>query len=145
MRMSYWSSDVCSSDLAAVPEVTVTVAAADGKFTEDVVSDAQGGFTVETPGPGDYVVKVDPEKVPPGVRVPEKAEEGVSITLPSDKIVELKLRLTESVYGTILNQDGEAKTHVAGVQLVFTSSAGEFTASSEETTSDLKSLMLPSY
>src|SRR3546814_15642969 len=99
MRMSYWSSDVCSSDLAAVPEVTVTVASADGKFTEDVVSDAQGGFTVETPGPGDYVVKVDPEKVPPGVRVPEKAEEGVSITLPSDKIVELKLRLTESVHG----------------------------------------------
>src|SRR3546814_16756480 len=63
---------------AAVPEVTVTVASADGKFTEDVVSDAQGGFTVETPGPGDYVVKVDPEQVPPGVRVPQKAEEGVS-------------------------------------------------------------------
>lgn len=119
---------------AAVAEVPVTVASADGSFTQEVVSDTQGIFSIDTPGPGEYVASVDPENVPPGVKVPKKTEDGVSITLPSENILKLKLKLTESVRGTILNQAGADKTPVEGVEIIVESADGSFseTAVSDE-------------
>src|SRR3546814_1481701 len=48
MRISDWSSDVCSSDL------TVTVSGPDGPVT--LVTDAAGGYFVGELPPGDYTI-----------------------------------------------------------------------------------------
>ncbi|MDT0201304.1 ABC transporter permease subunit [Nocardioides sp. AE5] len=119
---------------AAVPEVPVAVTSEDGSFSTEAVTDAQGIFTVTTPGPGTYVATVDPDNVPPGVMVPERASEGISVTLPTESILEIQLRLTEAISGTILNQVGDAKDPVAGVPIVVESSDGSFneTATSDE-------------
>lgn len=112
---------------AAVPEVPVTVTSEDGSFTEEAVTDAQGIFRVDTPGAGTYTASVDPENVPPGVKVPDAAAQGRQITLPSDKILEIKLRLTESVHGTLLDQTGDDKAPVEGVSIVAEATDGSFT------------------
>lgn len=126
---------VRDSNGTAVAEVPVTVTSADGSFSKEVTSDTQGTFTVDTPGPGEYVATVDPDNVPAGVQVPDKASAGVSITLPSDAIVGIKLQLKESFHGTILNQDGNKKTPVEGVEVEVQSADGSF---SETAVSDDK-------
>lgn len=127
------TGSVRDSNGAAVAEVPVTVSSADGSFSEEATTDTQGTFTVDTTGPGEYVATVDPENVPAGVKVPEKAETGVTITLPSDDILSIKLQLSESVFGTILNQDGKGKTPVPDVDIVVESADGSF---SETATTD---------
>lgn len=127
------TGSVLDSNGAAIAEVPVIVTSADGKFTKEVTTDTQGTFTVKTPGPGDYIAKVDPENVPEGVEVPDDAKKGVPVTLPTDAILKLKLKLSESVHGTILNQEGDKKDPVEGVDVVVESSDGAFT---ETATSD---------
>lgn len=128
---------------AAVAEVPVVVASEDGSFTEETVTDAQGIFRVETPGPGTYIASIDPEDVPPGVRVPEAAQEGRSITLPSDQILEITLRLTESVQGTLLDQEGDDKAPVEGVSVVVESADGAFTETAVSDPDGKWSVFLP--
>lgn len=127
------TGSVVDSNGAAVAEVPVTITSADGKFKKKTTSDTQGTFTVDTPGPGDYTAKVDKKNLPPGVQVPKSAAKGTTITLPSDDIVKIQLKLSEAVHGTILNQDGTEKTPVEGVSVVVESTDGSFT---ETATSD---------
>lgn len=127
------TGSIVDTNGAAVAEVPVTVTSADGKFKKKVTSDAQGTFIVETPGPGEYTAKVDAKNLPPGVRIPDKSKQGKTITLPSDELVKIQLSLSESVHGTILNQEGSDKTPVEGVQIDVESTDGSF---SETATSD---------
>ncbi|WP_235734844.1 branched-chain amino acid ABC transporter permease [Nocardioides alcanivorans] len=121
------TGSVTDTNGAAVAEVPVVVTSVDGEFTAEAVTDTQGIFTVQTPGPGDYVATVDPDNVPPGVKVPDAAAEGVRITLPSDDIMAIRLRLVESVRGTLLDQEGDDKAPVEGVSIVVEATDGSFT------------------
>jgi len=59
---------------AGVPGVRVAVVAVDGSTTLDAVSDADGRWLVELPGPGAYRVELDTETLPEGIglRDPER-------------------------------------------------------------------------
>jgi branched-chain amino acid transport system permease protein len=47
--------------------VQVTVETADGEEVDQVESDENGRWSVELPGPGQYVVSIDAEALPEGV------------------------------------------------------------------------------
>jgi neutral amino acid transport system permease protein len=49
--------------------VTVTVEAAAGTVVDTVQTDADGRFTVDVPGPGQYVVSLDDKDLPDGVKL----------------------------------------------------------------------------
>lgn len=50
-----------------VPGVAVRVTTADGAVIGEAVTDADGTYTIALPGPGDYVLSIDPGSLPDGV------------------------------------------------------------------------------
>lgn len=92
-----------------VEGAAITVTAQEGQFSVEATTDAQGTFVAAVEGPGAYLVTVDPESVPEGVNVPQRAAtEGIRATVPEgdDGTVTIELRRAESVRGT-LTSDGE--------------------------------------
>jgi len=60
-----------------VEDATVSVASANGEFTEEAVTDAKGNWAVYLPGPGAYSVKLHTDTLPQGV----EPREGISTEL----------------------------------------------------------------
>lgn len=60
-----------------VEDATISVASADGEFTEEAVTDAKGNWAVYLPGPGSYSVKLHTDTLPQGV----EPREGISTEL----------------------------------------------------------------
>lgn len=60
-----------------VEGATISVASADGEFTEEAVTDAKGNWAVYLPGPGSYSVKLHTDTLPQGV----EPREGISTEL----------------------------------------------------------------
>jgi branched-subunit amino acid ABC-type transport system permease component len=56
-----------TSKSGPIEGVEITVETADGEEVDQVTSDEDGRWEVELPGPGEYVVSIDPEELPEGV------------------------------------------------------------------------------
>jgi neutral amino acid transport system permease protein len=58
---------VQTSRSGPIEDVTVTVTTPDGDEIDSVTTDADGKWAVDLPGPGEYVVTIDEDKLPEGV------------------------------------------------------------------------------
>jgi len=115
-----------------VEGAAITVTAAQGDFSIDVTTDAQGTFIAAVPEAGLYRVTVDPATVPTGVSVPNRMQEkGARANVPAGEAgtVTLELRRQESLRGTLSN----GNEPLEGVEVTVSSVDGSF---EESTTSD---------
>jgi neutral amino acid transport system permease protein len=70
-----------NGDEVLVEGIDITVESADGVFTQDVTTDADGEFSVEVPGPGNYVATIDPDTVPEDISLQDEDRTELTFTL----------------------------------------------------------------
>jgi branched-chain amino acid transport system permease protein len=97
----------------AVPDADITVESADGSFSQDVTTDADGHFEVEVPGPGRYEVTLDVATLPEGVSLEDEdhatLDRRVEAGRPSGVIFRLTTGSTnEGFFGTVRDKFDEA-------------------------------------
>jgi branched-chain amino acid transport system permease protein len=68
-----------SGEGEAVEGVTITVSAEGGDEVDQVETDEDGAWEVELPGPGAYVVTIDPETLPDGVELTDADRTSLTI------------------------------------------------------------------
>lgn len=109
-----------------VEGLAITVSSADGGFTADTTTDAQGTFIAEVPAPGDYRVTIDASSAPPAVTIPDRyaTGDGVKATVPEEGSgsISIELRRAESLRGT-MSSAGEP---LPGVDVTAESVDGSF-------------------
>jgi neutral amino acid transport system permease protein len=77
--------------------VEVLVETADGERIEEVESDADGRWSVELPGPGEYVVSIDADDLPEGVTL--SGEESRTVTVAEGRRQPVNLGLEDGSRG----------------------------------------------
>jgi branched-subunit amino acid ABC-type transport system permease component len=77
--------------------VEVTVSTPDGEEIEQVESDENGRWSVDLPGPGEYVVTIDAENLPEGVEL--SGEDSRTVTVDEGRRQPVNLGLTDGSSG----------------------------------------------
>lgn len=77
----------------------VTVETAEGELVEEAESDDDGGFAVELPGPGSYVVALDPESLPEGISLRDADKANLEIKIAPSQSRTLLFALVEGEGG----------------------------------------------
>lgn len=70
-----------NGDEVFVEGIDVTVESADGSFSEDVTTDEEGRFSVEVPGPGNYVASIDTDTIPEDISLKDEDRTELAFTL----------------------------------------------------------------
>lgn len=70
-----------------VPGVAVRVTTADGAVVGEAVTDADGTYTIALPGPGDYVLSIDPDSLPDGVAAKAGDEQRTVSVAPGQQLI----------------------------------------------------------
>jgi neutral amino acid transport system permease protein len=68
-----------SGEEVTVEGIDLTIESADGSFSEDATTDADGQFSVAVPGPGNYVATIDPDTIPEGVSLQDEDRTELSV------------------------------------------------------------------
>jgi neutral amino acid transport system permease protein len=76
-----------------VPDVEITVEAADGSFTETVTTDDDGAFSLELPAPGRYTATIDTDALPDGVGLADEDRTTLNVNLSPGQTQPLLFRL----------------------------------------------------
>ena len=77
-----------------VPDVEITVKAADGSFTETVETDDEGAYEITLPAPGDYTATIDTSRLPEGVTLRDESRDTLRLSLSPGQTQALLFRLT---------------------------------------------------
>jgi branched-chain amino acid transport system permease protein len=70
-----------NGDEVFVEGIDITVESADGSFSEDVTTDEEGHFSVEVPGPGNYVASIDTDTIPEETTLKDEDRTELTFTL----------------------------------------------------------------
>ncbi|MFA9443771.1 branched-chain amino acid ABC transporter permease [Egicoccus sp. AB-alg6-2] len=82
-----------------VPDVTISVATSDAAEVGEAVTDADGAWEVELPGPGDYVVTLDEGTLPDGVDLRDADRNPLEVNVRSGQNRTLIFALGEGAAG----------------------------------------------
>ena len=77
-----------------VPDVEITVASADGSFSETVTSDDDGAYSLELPQPGRYTASIDTATLPDGVALADEDRDTLSVNLSPGQTQPLLFRIS---------------------------------------------------
>ncbi len=70
-----------------VPGVAIRVTTPDGAVVGEAVTDADGTYTIALPGPGDYVLSIDPDSLPDGVAAKAGDEQRTVSVAPGQQLI----------------------------------------------------------
>lgn len=70
-----------NGDEVFVEGIDITVESADGSFSEDVTTDEEGHFSVQVPGPGNYVASIDTDTIPEETSLKDEDRTELAFTL----------------------------------------------------------------
>lgn len=77
-----------------VPDVEMTVASADGSFSETVTSDDDGAYSLELPEPGRYTATIDTSTLPDGVALADEDRDTLTVQLSPGQTQPLLFRIS---------------------------------------------------